>query len=343
MTGAIPSRIQTEQYGDLLEKANDNLLKEYPNTEETRKFHSKRFRYWLSWCDDRDDVDPWNPVLDDVKNYVRYLKGEQSSGKKIEHRVRGIRITYGILKQENEVDNNPAEDYFASDFLDSKPINQRKVAENKQAGDENYDTIEPEEFEKMLENVPAPRLRNQLILKCLWSLMLRAEQAVRIREGDIFQDENRMYLRDNKKDVNDKDYRYDVFYKDDFSYLLERWLDKGREHLAPSMADSEYLFISHQSEQMKKESITDIVRKSAEKAGVQEEMYVDGKGDSRYKVTAHTLRRSCATYLANKVDSYPIHMLSDDLNHRSVDTTKERYVRDDPEERRDKRDDINIL
>jgi hypothetical protein len=36
-------------------------------------------------------------------------------------------------------------------------------------------------------------------------------------------------------------------------------------------------------------------------------------------------------------------MLSDDLNHRSVDTTKERYVRDDPEERRSKRDNIDIL
>lgn len=341
--GAVPDRIETEEYGDLLEKADENLLKEYPNKEESRKFYSKRFRYWLSWCDDRDDVDPWNPVLNDVQNYVRYLNGEQSSGRKIEHRVRAIRITYDILKQENEVDNNPAEDHFASDFLDDKPINERRVAENKQAGDENYDTIDPSDFEKMLESVPAPQLRNQLILKCLWSLMLRAEQVVQIRKGDIYCDENRMYLRDNKKDVNDRDYRYDVFYKEDFSYLLDRWLDKGREDLAPSMSRSEYLFISHQSEQMNKETITDIVKQSAENAGVQEEMYVDGKGDSRYKITAHTLRRSCATYLANKVDSYPIHMLSDDLNHRSVDTTKEMYVRDDPEERRNKRDDIDIL
>lgn len=341
--GSIPDRIETDQYGDLLEKAKDSLLKEYPNTEETRKFHSKRFRYWLSWCDDRDDVDPWNPVLNDVDNYIRFLKGDGSSKRKIEHRVRAIRITYDILVQENEVSNNPAKDYFASDFLDDIPINERKVAENEQAGDENYDTIEPKEYEKMLENVPSPRLRNQLILKCLWTLMLRAEQVVQIRIGDIYPDENRMYLRDNKKDSNDRDYRYNVFYKDDFSYLLERWLDTGRENLAPSMSDSEYLFISHQSEQMKKESITEIVRQSAENAGVQEVMYVDGKGDSRYKITAHTLRRSCATHLANKVDSYPIHMLSNDLNHRSVDTTIDAYVRGDPEERRNKRQEIDVL
>lgn len=341
MTGAIPNRIETDEYQDLLNKADEYLMGEYPK-EESRDFYSKRFRYWLSWCDE-SSANPSSSTLDDVKSYIRDLRRQDSSNRKIVHRVRAVRKTYEILVEEDVVDNNPASDYYRSDFLDSNPINIRKVAENKQAGDENYDTIEPDEYEKMLQNVPSPRLRNQLILKCLWTLMLRVEQVVQIRLGDIYLDENRMYLRDNKKDANDEDYRYDVFYPDDFSYLLERWLDSNREDLAPSMADSEYLFISHQSKQMKKESITDIVRTSAERAGVQEEMYVDGKGDSRYKVTSHTLRRSCATYLANKCDDYPIHMLSNDLNHRSVDTTIDAYVRDDPEERRDKRDNIDIL
>jgi len=116
----------------------------------------------------------------DVKNYVRWLKSEDSSNRKIEHRVRGIRGTYRILVEENTVDNNPADNYFPSDFLDStvrgNAQNERTIAENKRGPRTNFDTIEPEEFEKLLENVKAPRFRNQFICKMMWQLMLRSEQ-----------------------------------------------------------------------------------------------------------------------------------------------------------------------
>ena len=358
MTGGRAEFIDTEQYEDLKNKANEKLLGEH-SKDSTREFYTKRFRYWLSWCDDRDDVDPWNPEKDDVKNYVRWLKSEDSSNRKIEHRVRGIRGTYRILVEENTVDNNPADNYFPSDFLDStvrgNAQNERTIAENKQGPRANFDTIEPEEFEKLLENVEAPRFRNQLICKMMWQLMLRSEQITMIEIGDegdeedkdfpvhIDYDDNRVDLQDNKKDVGDNDYWYEGYFKDDVKFMLQKWIEDKREQLAPSMAkESDYLFITHQREQMRPEYVSRIIKTAAKRAGIQEKMYEDGKGRTRWKITSHTLRRSAATYLANKTD-YPLHMLASDLNHRSVDTTRDRYVRTDDEERKKRRQEIDEL
>lgn len=355
MTGGRADFIDTEQYKKLKNTANEKLLGEYSN-DNTRKFYTKRFRYWLAWCDDRDDVDPWDAEKDDVANYVRWLKKQESSSRKQEHRVRGIRGTYDVLVEENVVESNPAEDYFPSEFLDStkrgNAQNQRTVAENKQGPYANFDTISPEEFEKLLENVEAPRFRNQLICKMMWQLKLRSEQITMIKIGDeshnrfplhIDFEQNSVDLQDNKKDIEAEDYWYRGYFKDYLKFMLKKWIEDKRQQLAPSMSESsDYLFITHQSKQMRPEHISRIIKTAGKNAGIQEKMYEDGEGRTRWKVTSHTLRRSVATYLANKTD-YPLHMLASDLNHRSVETTRDRYVREDDEERKKRRQEIDEL
>lgn len=335
-----PDEIDTEKYSDLKQTAFELLLNEYEN-QNTREFYQKRFRYWLAYCDERDDVDPYDVDRDDLKNYVRYLL--DGSDRRIEHRIRAIRITYQILKEENIVESNPAKDFYSEDYLEKRPSNVRSVAENKEGPRANYDTINPDEFQKLLENVPAPRLRNQLIAKLLWQCMLRSEEIVNIRIKDIESGKNTIHIRDAKKNEKDEDLWYEVYYKDDVQYMLDRWINKERENLAPQISqESEYLLLTHQSPKMRPEHVSRIIKQSAKNAGIQEEMYTDGKGDKRWKVTAHALRRSSATYIANKTD-YPIHFLADDLNHRSVDTTRNMYVREDKEERRNRKNQIEEL
>lgn len=340
MNGGRAVRIETQKYSDLEKDVNEILLDEYSN-EDTRAFHQNRFRYWLSWCDNRDDVDPYAPTVDDCQNYVRYLKRDDSSNRKIVHRIRSVRVVYTILVQENVVNNNPASDYHKEDFLDGREANEREVAENRER--KNFSTITPDEYEKLLENVPAPRVRNQLVCKLMWQLHLRSEEVTTIRLEDIVDSDNLIHIKDAKKDETDKDLWFEAYYKDDLQTLLDIWRDRRREQIHKSIADdSEYLLITDQNPKMRSEHVSRIVKNSARKAGIQEKMYEDGQGRSRWKVTAHTLRRSSATYIANKTD-YPIHMLSNDLNHRSVDTTKDKYVRDDPEERKRRRQGIDEL
>lgn len=355
MTGGRADFIDTEEYEDLKNTANEKLMGEYSN-ENTREFYTKRFRYWLAWCDDREDVDPRNPEKDDVKNYVRWMKSEDASSRKLEHRVRGIRGTYKVLVEENVVDTNPAENYFPSDFLDStkrgNAQNERTIAENRHGPHANFDTITPEEFEELLENVEAPRFRNQLICKTMWQLKLRSEQITMIQIGNesdagfprhIDFEDNRVDLQDNKKDIEADDYWYKGYFKDDVKFMLKKWIEDKRRQLGPSMAESsDYLFITHQKEQMRPEHISRIIKTAAKNAGIQEKMYEDSEGRTRWKVTSHTLRRSAATYLANKTD-YPLHMLASDLNHRSVETTRDRYVRENNEERKKRRQEISEL
>ena len=215
----------------------------------------------------------------------------------------------------------------------------------------------------MLKHVPNPRTRNELILKLMWSLMIRAREVTTIELNHIYQHENRIRIKDAKKNSGDSDQWFDAYYKEDLTYLLNRWKDSERHNLNSKAwpenhkeaTGKQYLFLTHQKLQMSPSHISKLVKKSAnradrangiepeEDAGIQRKIGTDASGQrSRWKVTAHTLRRSAASYLANKTD-YPIHMLADDLNHRSVDTTRDKYIREDKDERRKRRQAIDEL
>jgi len=354
-------RLDTEEYTDLLQRAKELIHSEYKK-EGTIDGYSKRFRYFLSWCDDRDDVDPYNISEDDLKNYIRYLKGNQSPHS-ISARVVALSSTYDILIQENIAESNPAKGFNTEGELNFGLTNQRTIAENRQGPNTNYDTITPEEFELMLKHVPNPRTRNELMLKMMWSLMIRAREVTTIELQHIHQDDNKIQIKDTKKNVSDKDQWFDAYYKDDLTYLLNRWINSERHNLCKhawpqnheKANDEQYLFVTDQQAKMDPSHVSRIVKRSANRAdkalgiepeaekGIQRKIATDASGKrSRWKVTAHTLRRSAATHLANKTD-YPLHMLADDLNHRSVDTTREKYIREDKEERKRRRKNIEIL
>jgi hypothetical protein len=80
ITGGRAEFIDTEDYEDLKNTAKEKLLGEYGNNN-TREFYTKRFRYWLAWCDDREDVNPQNPEEDDLKKLraVAEVRGGEQS------------------------------------------------------------------------------------------------------------------------------------------------------------------------------------------------------------------------------------------------------------------------
>lgn len=345
---AIPDRIETEQYSELLRLAEEKLMESYPR-DKTYEEYAKRFRYFLSWCDDREDVDPWDPERNDLANWTDHMNGNRSV-QDINNRLTGVRNAYKVLMRQNVVDGD-SEEHEIFEFSISDEVQkakggvptQREVAANEAGPRVQYETISPEEYQKLLENVNHPRFRNQLICKMMWQLQLRSEEITTIKLDHIYDDENLIVIKDAKKNSADDDLWYDNYYKDDLQFMLDEWRDKRREDLAPAMAEeSDYLLLSHQSPKLKPSTVTGIVREAAKNAGINVKMTTDAKGDTRWMVSSHTLRRSSATYIANKTD-YPLHMLADDLNHRSVDTTRDRYVRTDDEERRKRRQSIDEL
>jgi Phage integrase family. len=84
----------------------------------------------------------------------------------------------------------------------------------------------PEEMEKMIENVPDPVFRNQVLYKILGQTGCRPEEVDNIRlkdvTGDELWDNNRIRIRASKTQDNRT-----VRYNDSLSFYLTQWIEKG--------------------------------------------------------------------------------------------------------------------
>lgn len=67
-----------------------------------------------------------------------------------------------------------------------------------------------------------------------------------------------------------------------------------------------------------------MVKKTAERAGIQETVYLDASDNKRHRITAHQLRH----YFGKKTfrgDTMSLKALSEYMGHSSVDITADRY------------------
>lgn len=356
-----PDRIEVNEYTKLLRKGHEAIQEDYENEGTIDRYH-KGWRYWLAFCEDRDDIDPWDASADDVRKFVRKLDGDKGT-QAIKMRTVAMSQTYRVLVEEDILDQNPMGNYSLGDQLDRRTTTtQRRRVANEQGPRVSHETITPDQFEELLDNVPEPRLRNQLIARIMWQCMLRPKEITTIQIevenqemmknedddehnwiGHINPDKNIIWTKDAKKDKDDDDLWYRSYYRDSLQYQLDLWLDHGRHEYSPKYSkQSKYLFITDQNEQMRAEHVSRIIKRAAKRAGINYKYTTDAKGDGRWAVTGHTLRRSVATYLANETD-FPLHMLADCLNHRSVDTTRNRYIDDTGDDRRSWKDNIDDL
>lgn len=104
---------------------------------------------------------------------------------------------------------------------------------------------------------------------------------------------------------------------------MNQWINGGYRDRFSVAADSDHLFLSRISGQMGSGSINKMVKKAAESAGIQQPLYTDASGKTRWKVTAHTLRHSMAVQSIK--NGMNVRFLQDILGHADI-TTTERYL-----------------
>jgi integrase/recombinase XerD len=109
-------------------------------------------------------------------------------------------------------------------------------------------------------------------------------------------------------------------YHPDLDSLLNEWLEVHRPSYTRN--DSPYLFISQKSDQLSPTHINRIVKKAAERAGIQEELYADNKGHPRYKITSHALRHSFAVHFLRPPNPGSYEQLKEILGHEDIKTTQ---------------------
>ena len=293
-------------------------------TAKQRKSHIKSFRNWLQAHDrptlldvsSYDIEDHFDAIrgnhpdttalgrLDAISGFYRWLLDNQER----------LDDKHGITV---ELDTNPASGILeAYEDIDFKP-------KKAQIYDHDIVALTREEAEKLVarENVPDPKTRNQLLLKLFLQTGMRVSEIREVRLGDITQEDNRIRVRDQKTGG-----RRPVFYQPELNPLIDKW--KQLRKTNQTAKDSDHLFLTYKKPQMSRSFIGQTVRQAAKNAGIQDAMYEDAAGNTRWKVTPHTLRHTYARFAVtgdNKMDISRLARLmghTDKQGNPNVETTQ---------------------
>lgn len=184
-----------------------------------------------------------------------------------------------------------------------------------------------EEVAELIENVPAPTVRNELICRMLYQTGMRRSEIVRVKLDHINQESNHIQVYGKKTEEP-----RDVWYQPSLNWHLNRWIEAERPAVFHA-EDSPYLFPTRIQERMDEQTITDVVKTAAENADLQETVYATKRPESAKegdktpeisRVGAHTLRKSFGVHFIN--NGGDISFLADILGHDDIETTKQSYL-----------------
>jgi integrase/recombinase XerD len=193
------------------------------------------------------------------------------------------------------------------------------MKEREHRKDEGITHLSPNEKEQLCEHVPAPQIRNELLIRFLWQTGLREHEVRNVRLQDLDRDERIVNIY-SEKVYKDRE----VGYQPSVDFLMNQWLDSGYRDRFSSASDSEYVFVSRKAEKLTEGRVNDVVKKAAENAGIQDTYDDDAAGNTRHTVTAHALRHSFAVQsLKNGMD---VRFLQELMGHADISTT-ERYLK----------------
>lgn len=219
--------------------------------------------------------------------------------------------------------NNPFDEWDAvDDFGLTKSTQQSKEMEE----GEKY-AVSPEEVELMLKHPGRYQTRNSLCIRLLWQTGMRRGEVAHLKIDDIDRGSQEITLpasitKNKKKRI--------VAYQTSLKGHLSDWLDGGLRDEMMGGRDHDYLFCGERGGRLRSESINEIVRESAKRAGINRKLdYEPANGGARWKITAHSLRHGYATWMINETDA-GLWETSQQLGHSSVDITEKRYVDHDP-------------
>jgi integrase/recombinase XerD len=213
---------------------------------------------------------------------------------------------------------------------DGKGLDSRTEKQKASDDERGYNYVTPHEKELLVKHVPAPELRNQVLLRLLWQTGARAHEVrnLTVDAVDLDGDRPTVTLNDEKTDDN----RTLAVNQDPLPFLLDRYLNRGGRDELLGLDDSEYLFVTNQSPKLARNTVNDIVKKAADNAGIQETLN-EAKDGSRRRITAHAFRHGFATHAYNEgVDPRSLQVA---LGHEDISTTIDTYVHDDEERMRE--------
>lgn len=282
------------------------------STYSTRKSDLVNFQRWLhAEGHDLEEVGTW-----ELRMYFENQQVEGYAPKTIKGRWDAVYQLFKHLSGEGAIEDHPLrnDDIERKDFTDPKS--------REEANAEKITYIEKDEMDKLILNVPNPKLRNRLLLRLMWQTGVRTNEVTRIRLEDIErpgedgQGERSIEVYDRKTHGTRK-----VYYQESLDFLIEEWLDGGYRAAYPTAGESEYLFLTRQKEKIHDRHVNRIVKDAAENAGIQSVSMTDKNGNERKRITAHTIRHGHAVFaLKSGID---VRRVQKHLGHESLEMTME--------------------
>lgn len=301
-----------EEYAEYADKVAD--------TEGTATAHKKGVRFWLQWCEE-NNVHPFETSSNKVKQYLLSILNYADTTVSSRFTAVSEFYTWAEIFQDS-VDQDPTEGVdISKNPFDVDASKAKYVSVRKQEGVESPKSLSKAKVEKLFEPVPSPQVRNELLIRLLWQTALRAEEIARVKIDKIDLNKREIRIRSAKLDEDHELYHRRVYYSQNLDWLMDQWIDSFRHALSTSANESPFLFVSRKAPRIKPNRVNDIVRTAAHNAGIQEAMYVDQAGKTRWLVTAHRLRHSAINYWANETDMNLV-TIRRIAGHARLETTK---------------------
>lgn len=281
--------------------------------------HPHDFRKYLN-NHEAYDVDLLGARSGHVRAYLRHL---QDNGRYCSEGDRGYASTtlhlalvslghfYKTADDFGANVENPCENVTVTDLDGIRKVQSRKS----KAIRGKHVILDDAEISALVDNVPAPALRNELIIKLMLQTACRRGEIRHIRLQDVDRSSRKVKIYGEKTD----DYRT-VQYQNTLSPIISQWVDVDRKAYAVAET-SEYLFPSRQSEQISAYRIGVIVKKAAKNAGIQEVLDHNAAGQPIHRVTSHALRSTALTRLLN--EGMSTRHLQQYAGHSQVSQTEE--------------------
>lgn len=326
--------IQESLLNEFLGEEKEDLRKEsgeLKGTYDTRLTGLRAFDEWLEVTNkDVLDIGPLS-----IEKFVRWVgspEGRGASDNTTEKYVEQVSLFYQYLRKKEQ------EEYGESNHFEDNPVREadlnldtgQSVMAKSLKSDDGYVAMSPDEFEKFIDNVPAPKFRNSLLFSLIWETGIRPVEATDIQLGDIDTEKREVKIRSEKTHLNRA-----VFYGEKVDRMMNIYLNGGERDRFLKSEDSDYLFCTNQSESLTVTAIQQAFRKACEESGIDTEPeYTDAKGNVHYRYTPYSLRHGFAERMIDRPEIDTV-LLRDAMGHKSVQTT-EIYLNRDKETRRRK-------
>ncbi|WP_251343406.1 tyrosine-type recombinase/integrase [Haloplanus halophilus] len=292
------------------------------NTDTAREYR-RHIRRFVQYLEEETDVGIEDCHSGHVEDFYQHMLNEQGyapSSIRVAHAA--ISDLYSTIEKFGEngrrgfpqmdVGDDPTE-HATPERIDGMFSDSKKEVE----GGEK--PLEIHEVRRLVNHVPAPTVRNELIVRLLYQTGIRRSELVRIKISHIDRDSRKIAIYGKKTDESRT-----VWYHGTLDSLLSMWLEADRNEVFYA-EESEYLFPTRRQVRMDEQTVTDVVTTAAENAGLQETVYENRGGQKVKRVGAHTLRKSFGVHFIN--DGGDISLLADLLGHDDIETTKENYLK----------------